>query len=118
MDNDWKVISRVQLIRFPSMNNHLRSAEYVTITTSMSKGKDYLSYASSPLEEYEIFHVFTGGYLKCGREKLIKVERNEHVYHRRNMIFEKIQFSTLLTATTFVIVQQDSISGLTIPRSE
>ena len=92
MDNDWKVISRVQLIRFPSMNNHLRSAEYVTITTSMSKGKDYLSYASSPLEEYEIFHVFTGGYLKCGIEKLIKVERNEHIYHRRNMIFEKIQF--------------------------
>lgn len=92
IDNEWKVISRVKLIRLPSIDNHLRSTEYVTITTFMSKGKDYLSYASSPLEKYHIFHVSTGGYLKCGRERLIKVEVGDHVYHEGNMIFEKIQY--------------------------
>lgn len=83
MDNEWKVISRVQLIRLPANKTN----DLVTITVMKTDSNSYSSFSSSLLDLCDYFCVLSEGYLN-GKEGLIKVESGNRVFHKGNMIFE------------------------------
>ena len=84
MDNEWKVISRVQLIRLPADKRN----DLVIITVMKTDSNSYFSLSSSLLDLYDYFFVLSEeGYLN-GKEGLIKVKSGNQVFHKGNMIFE------------------------------